>query len=63
MHIVDEVAKSTFFLGQWNMDPFKVYFLLKMGIFHCYVSLPDFLGGGFKYVLFLPLVGEDFHMD
>ena len=23
------------------MDPLKMYFLLKMGIFHCYVSLPE----------------------
>ena len=23
---------------QWKMDPLKMYFLLKMGIFHCYVS-------------------------
>ena len=26
---------------QWKIDPLKMYFLLKMGIFHCYVSLPD----------------------
>ena len=23
------------------MDSLKMYFLLKMGIFHCYVSLPE----------------------
>ena len=23
------------------MDPLKIYFLLKIGIFHCYVSLPE----------------------
>ena len=23
------------------MDPLKMYFLLKMGIFHCYVGLPE----------------------
>ena len=23
------------------MDPLKIHFLFKMGIFHCYVSLPD----------------------
>ena len=23
----------------WNMDPLKMYSLLKVGIFHCYVSL------------------------
>ena len=23
------------------MDPLKMYFLLKMGTFHCYVSLPE----------------------
>ena len=26
---------------QWKMDPLKMYFLLKRGIFHCYVSLPE----------------------
>ena len=26
---------------QCKMDPLKMYFLLKMGIFHCYVSLPE----------------------
>ena len=26
---------------QWEMDPLKMYFLLKMEIFHCYVSLLD----------------------
>ena len=26
---------------QWNMDHLKMYFLLSMGIFHCYVSLPE----------------------
>ena len=26
---------------QWKMDPLKIYFLLKVGIFHCYVSLPE----------------------
>jgi len=25
---------------QWKMDPLKMYFLLNMGIFRCYVSLP-----------------------
>ena len=25
----------------WKMDPLKMYFLLNIGIFHCYVSLPD----------------------
>ena len=29
------------------MDPLKMYFLLKMGIFHCYVSLPE---GMYRYV-------------
>ena len=28
-------------LLQWNMDPLKVYFLLRIGIFHCYVSIPE----------------------
>ena len=26
---------------QWKMDPLKMYFLLKMGIFQCYISLPE----------------------
>ena len=26
---------------QWKMDPLKMYFLLKMVIFYCYVSLPE----------------------
>ena len=26
---------------QWNMDPLKMIFLLNMGIFYCYVSLPE----------------------
>ena len=26
---------------QRNMDHLKMYFLLKMGIFHCHVSLPE----------------------
>ena len=26
---------------QWKTDPLKTYFLLKIGIFHCYVSLPE----------------------
>ena len=26
---------------QWNMDPLMMYFLLNMGIFHCYISLPE----------------------
>ena len=39
-----------------------MYFLVKMegGVFHCYVSLPDFLGGGFKCVLFSPPSWEKF---
>ena len=24
----------------WKIEPWKMYFLLNMGIFHCYVSLP-----------------------
>ena len=28
--------------GNWmKLDPLKIYFLLKMGIFHCYVSVPE----------------------
>ena len=26
---------------QWKMDPLKMYVLLKMVIFHCYVSSPE----------------------
>ena len=26
---------------QWNMDPLKMYFLLNMGIVHCYISFPE----------------------
>ena len=26
---------------QWKMDPLKMHSLLKMGIFHCYLSLPE----------------------
>ena len=26
---------------QGKMDPLKIYFLFKMGIFHCYVSFPE----------------------
>ncbi len=26
---------------QWKMDPLKMYFLLNMGVFYCYVSLPE----------------------
>ena len=36
------------------MDPLKTYFLLNMGIFHCYVSLPEgtyFLRFEFSYAL------------
>ena len=42
------------------MDPLKMYFLLKMGIFNCHVSLPEgtlitkrwriFMGDEFLYV-------------
>ena len=37
---------------QWKMDPVKMYFLLKMGMFHCYVSLPE----GKWFFLVLPLI-------
>ena len=26
---------------QWEIHPLKMYFLLKMGIFHCHVSFPE----------------------
>ena len=26
---------------QWKMDPWKMIFFLNMGIFHCYISLPE----------------------
>ena len=28
-------------IAGWKMDPLKMYFLLEMVIFHCYVSLPE----------------------
>ena len=28
-------------LHLYTLDPLKMYFLLKMGIFHCYVTLPE----------------------
>ena len=28
-------------IASWKMDHMKMYFLLKMGIFHCNVSLPE----------------------
>ncbi len=40
--IDDPNSTLRFFLTQqWKMDPLKMYFLLKMGIIHCYVSLPE----------------------
>ena len=33
------------------MDPLKMYFLLNMGIFHSYVSLPE----GIAFVIFVTL--------
>ena len=28
-------------IAGWKMDPLKMYFLLNMVIFHCYISLPE----------------------
>ena len=28
-------------IAGWKMGPLKMYLVLKMGIFHCYVSLPE----------------------
>ena len=28
-------------IAGWKMDPLQMYFLLKMGIFHCYVCMTD----------------------
>ena len=28
-------------IAGWKIDPLKMYFLLNMGIFYCYVSLPE----------------------
>ena len=42
---------------------FKMYFLLNMGIFHCYVCYRR-VGGGFEYVfIFTPKFGEMFQFD
>ena len=35
-----EVEKYGKLTWQWKIHPLKMYFLLKMGIFHCHVSLP-----------------------
>ena len=39
------MAQKKTTLGQsnieWKMDPLKLYFLLNMRIFHCYVTLPE----------------------
>ena len=46
------------------MDPLKMYFLLKMGIFHCYVSLPEgnigkqLQNGGFEDDFLIFLIGK-----
>ena len=37
---------------QWKMDLLKMYFLLKMGIFHCHVSLLEGIGLGYLASLF-----------
>ena len=55
-----------------EVDPLKMYFLLNLVTFHCYVSLAEgisYLGGGFKYFLFspqklgkIPILTNVFHM-
>ncbi len=35
------ILDSGHLTSQWKMHPLKMYFLLKMVIFHCYVSLPE----------------------
>ena len=34
---------------QWKMDPWKMYFLWKMVVFHCYVSLPKGIISNFLF--------------
>ena len=40
------------------MHPLKMYFLFNMGIFHCYVSLPEgtFFVGEIFEILMVPLL-------
>ena len=34
---------------QWKMDHLEMHFLLKMGILHCYISLPEGIWPGKNY--------------
>ena len=41
------------------MDPLKMYFLLKMGIFHCYVSLQEGSSQMLRAIRVVQLVEHD----
>ena len=41
----------------------SVHYHLSFALFLEYVHLKRYLGGGFKYFLFSPLLGEDSHFD
>ena len=50
---------------QWKMDLLKMYSLLKMGIFHCHVSLLEGISEGFRVAVdfgWLQLVVSCFHL-
>ena len=38
---VEKTVHSGNLTQQWKMDPLMMHFLLKMGVFHCHVSLPE----------------------
>ena len=52
------------FVAGW-LKPWKSILTILAEWFFCkdYCFLYGFLGGGFKYVLFSPLPGEDFQFD
>ncbi len=39
--LLDQTLEIIWQSSIWKMDPLKMYFLLKMVIFHCYISLPE----------------------
>ena len=41
MHVFFFYTPGSSNIAGWKMDPLKMYFLLNMGIFHCYVRLPE----------------------
>ncbi len=48
LHIILPSGKLTW---QWKMGLLKMHSLLKMGIFHCYVSLCECIGNGVVFLL------------